>query len=111
MSAATKDRLIPILAVDPLKFIRGEEEGKTPPESWVTLSLDSTIRTLIESSYDLSDDLKASDPYVRQLTADRWQVGWQAAADDLEGEASHTVMEITIIARPVLPATITAKEL
>ena len=112
-SIASKDRLVPILAVDPLKFIRGEDEKDfqrdvVEPQN-IVLTMDSTIRTLIEASYDLSDNLLANDPYIRQLTADRWQVGWQTAGD-LEGkEESHTLMEISIIARPVYPATITPK--
>lgn len=113
-SIASKDRLVPILAVDPLKFIRGEDDKDfqrdvVEPQNTV-LTLDSSIRDLISYSYDLSDNLTgANDPDVRQLTADRWNVSWQTAGD-LEGkEESHTLMEISIIARPVYPATITPK--
>ena len=50
-SIASKDRLVPILAVDPLKFIRGEDEKDfqrdvVEPQNTV-LSLDSSIRDLI----------------------------------------------------------------
>jgi hypothetical protein len=77
--------------------------GAPPPQE---LTWDSTLRDLLETTYTFSPELVDPDkvPRFLRLYADRWQVNWQLSG--LEDPQAQTIVEITISARPVAPATI-----
>jgi hypothetical protein len=78
--------------------------GQPPPQE---LSWDSTLRDLLGTTYNFSSELVDPEkpPRFIRLYADRWQVNWQLSG--IPDPQAQTIVEITISARPVAPATIT----
>ena len=82
-------------------------EGEAPPPQ--ELSIDSTIKDLLKTSYYLSDDLDnpVTPPRLIRMYADRWQINWQESG--ISDPAAQTVIDIFLSVRPVAPATITVE--
>ena len=78
-------------------------EGEPPPQE---LSIDSSIKDLLKTSYHFSDDLDApaTPPRLIRMYADRWQVNYQESG--IPDPAAQSVIDIFITVRPVAPATI-----
>jgi hypothetical protein len=80
--------------------------GQPPPQE---LTWDSTLRDLIENTYSLSPELTDAEkaPRFIRMYADRWQVNYQLSG--LADPQAQTIIDITLSARPVAPATISHK--
>jgi hypothetical protein len=80
--------------------------GQPPPQE---LTWDSTLRDLLENTYAFSPELtdSATPPRFIRMYADRWQVNWQLSG--IADPQAQSIVDITITARPVAPATIVIK--
>jgi hypothetical protein len=77
-----------------------------PPQE---LTWDSSIKDLLSASLDFSDELidPSKPPRFIRMYAERWQVNYQLSGVP-EPEA-QSIVDITLSARPVAPATISFK--
>jgi hypothetical protein len=79
---------------------------QVPPPPPQELTWDSTLRDFLEATYTFSPELvePQKPPRFIRLYADRWQVNWQLSG--IPDPEAQSIVDITISARPVAPATI-----